>query len=294
MQQTTMGSNVTEIETRRTVRQTFSLFLRIMAASAVIILAMGPLLASAQEEGGSSSTPVYFDETGQVLSGAFLDAWFDVGGPDRTGFPVTAPMKIGDNWVQWFEYSRLEVAADSYADANTDDVVAANVGLTYAQRFGYDQSHPAFKRVDGAGEGAEYFEETGHSLANAFLDSYNQGSNSDRLGLPISKNSRLTGKTYQFFERGAMSWTEDSGAVLVPVGTLESDPPRTTRQSGRKTGQRRFLLGRPVLRPKPVSRRTLDRDQPFDVHADCLGGSDARHVNARRNRRADLADRVRE
>lgn len=188
----------------------------------MIILAMVPLLASAQEEGGSSSTPVYFDETGQVLSGAFLDAWFDVGGPDRTGFPVTAPMKIGDNWVQWFEYSRLEVAADSYADANTDDVVAANVGLTYAQRFGYDQSHPAFKRVDGAGEGVEYFEETGHSLANAFLDSYNQGSNSDRLGLPISEEFSINGKTYQFFERGAMSWTEDSGAVLVPVGTLEA------------------------------------------------------------------------
>lgn len=156
------------------------------------------------------------------MSGAFLDAWFLHGGPDRTGFPVTAPIKIGDNWVQWFEYARFEVTAENYGDAEADAVRAEPVGRSYAERFGYAHRHPAFQPVEGAGEGARFFEETGHSVANAFLDTYESGNNAEYLGLPISQEFSINGTTYQFFEYGALSWTSETGTQYVPVGTLEA------------------------------------------------------------------------
>jgi hypothetical protein len=174
------------------------------------------------QEDQAASQQVYFEGTGQVLSGPFLDAWFQHGGPDRTGFPVTAPMKIGDNWVQWFEYARLEVTSEGYDGAPADAVRILPIGRSYADQFGYLDHHPAFLPVAGAGEGARYFEEARHSVANAFLATYESSGNADRYGLPISEEFSINGTTYQFFEYGAMSWTEATGTVRVPVGTLEA------------------------------------------------------------------------
>ncbi len=195
--------------------------LRVVVPALVMIAVLLPSVSSAQEA-GSTSTPVYFEETGQVLSGAFLDAWFEVGGPDQTGLPVSPPAKMGDKWVQWFEYSRLEVAAESYSQANAEAVTTSDIGRFYAGGMGYMQAHSAFRAVSGAGDGAVFFEETGHSLANAFLESYETSANDERLGMPISEEFSLNGTTYQFFERGAMSWSAATGAVLVPVGTLDA------------------------------------------------------------------------
>lgn len=191
------------------------------AGVAVLLAALLPALGSAQES-DNGSNPVYFEETGQVLSGPFLDAWFLVGGPDRTGLPVSVPLKIGDNWVQWFEFGRMEVASESYSDADPAAVALGDVGSTYARRFGYIQSHPAFRAVNGANDGAEFFEQTGHSLGNAMLDAYSRGSNAEHLGMPISEEFRINGSTYQFFEFGALSWTDEFGTERVPVGTLEA------------------------------------------------------------------------
>ncbi len=179
-------------------------------------------MGSVQKAGASDATPVYFEETGQVLSGPFLDAWFVVGGPDLTGFPVSPPVKVADKWVQWFEYARLEVAADSYAQANPDNVVVANVGFDYAASMGYVQSHPAFKALDGVGDDRQFFDETHHSLANGFLEAYVDGGYQDRIGLPISEEFSINGTIYQFFQRGAMTWSEETGTVLVPIGTLDA------------------------------------------------------------------------
>ncbi|HLT20618.1 MAG TPA: L,D-transpeptidase [Thermomicrobiales bacterium] len=192
----------------------------IIALLALFAALFTPTAATAQD--AASGQVVYFEETGQVMSGAFLDAWFLHGGPDRTGFPVTAPIKIGDNWVQWFEYARFEVTAENYGDAEADAVRAEPVGRSYAERFGYAHRHPAFQPVEGAGEGARFFEETGHSVANAFLDTYESGNNAEYLGLPISQEFSINGTTYQFFEYGALSWTSETGTQYVPVGTLEA------------------------------------------------------------------------
>ena len=196
--------------------------LRALIVGLLGVAVLAPTVGFAQTDSPSTSDPVYFEETGQVIAGAFLDAWFLVGGPDRTGYPVSPPVKLDGNWVQWFEYARLEVAAGSYAQAVPDQVVSADLGTSYAERMGYMHAHPAFRPVDGAGEGAEFFEESSHSIANGFLDAYYTESNAERLGLPISEEFSLNGTTYQFFERGAMSWTQATGTILVPLGTQDA------------------------------------------------------------------------
>ncbi len=211
VQKRTIGSFAGIVSTR------VAIVFVVVALSATLTI---PRSASAQQE--SESQPVYFEESGHVLSGAFLDAWFTLGGPDRTGHPVSPAMKIGDNWVQWFEYARFEVTSDSFEGASADAVYAAPVGLNYAQRFGYTQRHDAFATVASGGDGSRYFEEVGHSLANAFLDSYENGMNAEYLGLPISEEFSINGTVYQFFEYGALSWAEATGTVFVPVGTLEA------------------------------------------------------------------------
>lgn len=192
-----------------------------LAALALIGTLIAPFTTNAQET-PAAVRPVFFESTGQILKGPFLDAWFLHGGPDRTGFPVTMPMKIGDNWVQWFEYARLEVTSETYEGAPADSIWSAPIGSSYAQTFGYARSHPAFAPVEGAGEGARYFEESKHAVANAFLDAYELSANEGLYGLPISEEFTINGVTYQFFEYGAMSWTEATGVVRVPVGTLDA------------------------------------------------------------------------
>ena len=199
-------------------RRQFTVFSAI--AVAIVLALLGPTLGAAQDS--DQQTPIYFDETGQLLSGPFLDAWFKIGGPDRTGFPVSSPVRVGDHWVQWFEYARLEVPGERFETADSDAVFIADLGRSYAERIGYTSIHPAFAPVAGAGEGAEYFEDSGHTLANAFRDTYYQGSNGERMGSPISEEFGFNDSTYQFFERGAMSWTPVTGTVLVPLGTMDA------------------------------------------------------------------------
>jgi hypothetical protein len=197
---------------------------RLFATLAILALAgsvQSPLAVNAQEN-PQVNRPVYFEETGQILSGPFLDSWFRFGGPDRTGFPVTAPMRIGDRWVQWFEYARFEVPAETYEGAPVDAIESAPIGSAYARTFGYARAHPAFAPVGGAGEGGRYFEDSRHTVANAFLAAYDLPANNGRYGLPISEEFAINGTTYQFFEHGALSWTEATGVVRVPVGTLDA------------------------------------------------------------------------
>ena len=194
----------------------------LIAVLGVVTALSTPVVGFAQSEQSSNPAPLYFEETGQVLSGAFLDAWFLVGGPDRTGFPVSPPVKVDATWVQWFEYARLEVTSDTYSQAEHQNVTLSHIGSSYASQFGYRQTHPAFKPVGGVGEGGEFFEATGHSIANGFLEAYHESNNAERLGLPISEEFSIGGTIYQFFELGAMSWTQPTGTVLVPVGTMDA------------------------------------------------------------------------
>lgn len=175
---------------------------------------------SAQES--DSGQQVYFEETGQVLDGPFLETWAQTGGMERHGSPVTPVTQVGDLWIQWFEYSRFDLAGASPGQATADDVSIVPVGQIYAKKLSYSRSHAAFQPRSEGGEAEQFFAETGHSLANGFLATYENGSHSEWLGLPISQEFSMEGRIYQFFKYGALAWSDGNGASRIAIGTLDA------------------------------------------------------------------------
>lgn len=178
-----------------------------------------PQTASANELYAADAEQLYFEQTGQVLGGVFLEAWNGLGGIDRTGKPITPAVLQGDKWVQWFEFARLEVPDNA---RNIENISFAPAGTLYAEKIGYKRWHPAFQPASGAGEGARFFDDTRHSLANAMLNAWSNNDYESKLGKPISEEFKVGESVYQFFERGAFAWSEGEGVVLVPVGILDA------------------------------------------------------------------------
>jgi lipoprotein-anchoring transpeptidase ErfK/SrfK len=210
-----MGRSVASIRKSRGVNFLIAAAILLSTIASTFV----PQPVSANEFFAPDADQVYFEQTGQVLGGAFLEAWDNLGGVGRTGKPITPAVQHGDHWVQWFEFAILQVPI---AEPYTQNVTYAPAGKLYAEKLGYTLWHPAFKRVEGAGEGAMYFEETGHTLANAMLEAWNDNNYHETLGAPISEEFQVGIFIYQFFERGAFAWNEYDGVEPVPIGILDA------------------------------------------------------------------------
>lgn len=219
----TVGSNSVQTVGRAAARGAGIRWL-LLAVIIFGIIAVSPQLAQAQEEtetGEPSQERLYFEDTGQFLEGPFLSSWLLHGGQEVTGSPVSAATKLGDKWVQWFEYARLEIEGVELEDAVAEDVTRAPVGTLYATRFGYVSNHPAFKPLPEAPEGTLFFQETGHSVANGFREQLERPGYNHLLGSAISEEFSINGTTYQFFSHGALAF-RDNDINRVPVGTLDA------------------------------------------------------------------------
>jgi hypothetical protein len=153
----------------------------------------------------------------------------------RLGEPVSQPARLGDVWVQWFQYGRFEIAKPTIEEATSADVNIIGIGQRVADELGYTRAHPAFRPVDGANwADARFFPETGHTLGNAFLRTWETGTTADRLGAPISQEFSIGGTVYQYFQRGALSWQPDFGVDMVPLGAQDAGLHGQLRLSGTK------------------------------------------------------------
>lgn len=196
-------------------------FVRVIAAAIVCLLiaTMVPSMASASVD---PSTGVYFDDTGQVLSNPFYEAWEDHGGLREAGEPVSPAVQRGGSWVQWFTFTRMEIAKPALDQAQPSDAVSAPVGMSVAASMGLTGLHPAFHpRQHTQTDGTRVFD-NGRMLANAFLHAWEKGDTGERLGMPISEEFSIGDTNYQFFERGALSWNPNFGVSLVPLGIYDA------------------------------------------------------------------------
>src|SRR5215208_528041 len=116
----------------------------------VVALLVGAADATRAPARAEDADQVFFDTTGQVLGGAFLESWTDRGGLEVVGEPVSQPVQQGDRWVQWFKYERLEVSKPLLSDAVPDDVKPASLGRQLQQQLAYLRWHPAFQPVADA------------------------------------------------------------------------------------------------------------------------------------------------
>lgn len=196
-----------------------------------LLAGMAPALVSASPDSGDK---VYFDDTGQVLGQPFYDAWEDHGGLREAGEPVSPAVQRGNSWVQWFTFTRMEIANPALDKALPADAVTAPVGSSVAGGLGLSRLHPAFQpRKHTASDTTRVFD-NGRMLANAFLHAWEKGDTGDRLGMPISEEFSIHGTNYQFFERGALSWNPNFGVSMVPLGIVDAALHATLKLTGAK------------------------------------------------------------
>jgi hypothetical protein len=193
-------------------------------AAIVIVLASATALvpAGAAAQDATQDQQVYFDRTRQTLANPFFDGWTEQGGLAEIGAPVSQAVQKGEQWTQWFEYTRLEVNKPTLDGATAADVQPAALGLQLAEEIGLTRWHPAFRQFQGQAAPEVRVFENGHTLANAFKQTYEDQDTGARLGTPISEEFRIGETAYQFFERGALSWNPDFGVDFVPLGYYDA------------------------------------------------------------------------
>ena len=189
----------------------------------------------------------YFEETQHNVSGAFLRFYDAYGGRAIFGYPLTRVLIEDGRQVQYFQRARMELDPDD----PTESVQLGALGV----ELGYTQPPIPPDRIPPAGHpDKRFFHSTGHTLAFAFLEFYDNNEGPVVLGDPISEwMIELNGRIVQYFERGKLEWYPENPAGLrVQPGMLGTiyveqhvDPIYTEREEP-------YLRGAPPL-PTPSS-----------------------------------------
>ena len=202
----------------RVIRWAFIMLIVIASGSAVLPFKMRDQIAGAQTVPFDSGRQLWFEDTGQIVAGAFLEYWYE---NQDIGSPVSGATAVGDITIQWFQYARLETYPVPYDQATLADVYPAPVGRKYVDQMGYVTEIEAFKQRPDTGE--RYFPDTRHSISNGFKLFYEGTAGvPEQIGPPISEEFKIGPTTYQFFEFGALTWAEGELVRIVETGTLDA------------------------------------------------------------------------
>ncbi len=188
---------------------------------------------------GQSDLQVYFKKTGHTLRGTFLDYWRANGGMAGFGAPISEPFALDGYYSQAFQRAVLQYRPEfQYVDAPV--LAAASIGTVLARangdltnssgqrRFGGgDPRHAVWTPLDPNGNsvaraldrGGIFFEGTGHTVTDAFLDWYRANEGLYYLGQPISQVFERNGANWQYFEGGALRQLEE-GVHVAPLASL--------------------------------------------------------------------------
>jgi hypothetical protein len=183
----------------------------ILVCAVIGIGALPPFLARAQTE-----ETRYFEETGHNVRGEFFRFYEANGGRAIFGYPLTDEFDENGRRVQYFQRARLELYPEN---PEPQRVLLGPLGL----ELGYGQPPLApsealpFDHPD-----KRYYPETGHTVAFAFLEFYEDNGGPALFGYPITEwIIELNGRIVQYFERGKLEWyPENPPGQRVQPGML--------------------------------------------------------------------------
>lgn len=201
-------------------------WLQVTVLIALVMSSFGFSATHAQAQ----ETSRLFPETGQTVSGRFLEYWTQNGGLMQQGYPISGELQEksaidGKTYtVQYFERAVFEKHPEN---ARPYDVLLSLLGvLRYNAK--YPTGAPAQRPNDEAG--SVYFPETGKRIGGSFLVYFNQYGGVPQQGLPISdefmERSDLDGKVrvVQYFQRAVFEWNPENkppfNVLLSQLGTF--------------------------------------------------------------------------
>ena len=166
---------------------------------------------------------VYFPDQGQFVANPLLRYWRINGRFANFGVPVSRSFVDNEgHTVQFFQKMALAYYPENAGTAwenrpyqlGTFYIAAQPTTINRAWPFARTQALPATTTN-------KYFPESGHNLANGFLEVYNRTGGLMVWGYPLSEEyaqMQADGKTYNFqiFERGRMRWQPKIGAEIDP------------------------------------------------------------------------------
>ncbi len=188
--------------------------LRAALILAILLIGQTGLRVEAQAQ-----SSVYFPDTGHNVEGDFLSFFNQHGGLKVFGYPITEGFNLNGRWVQYFQKVRMELHPENPSPYGVQlGLLGDELGYRQApnpQQVANDQSH-------------QYFPETGHTVAYAFLNFYNLNGGLDVFGYPISDFTTSTdGWIVQYFQRARMEWhpelSGDQRVALTDLGSIHFD-----------------------------------------------------------------------
>jgi hypothetical protein len=158
----------------------------------------------------------YFEETGHNVSGEFLRFYDQHGGRAIFGYPLTREFVENGLVVQYFQRVRMEKHPEN------PEPYKVQLGLL-GEELGWRQAPiPESEIPPPTHPDKRYFPETGHTVAFAFLECYQENGGLDIFGYPITEwIIELDGRIVQYFQRGKMEWyPENPPGQRVQLGML--------------------------------------------------------------------------
>jgi len=151
----------------------------------------------------------YFPETGHHVCDAFLEFFTTWGGLEIFGYPLTEQFedaRLGGRPVQYFQRARMELHSQGPGPGTV--VLGALVDeLGYSFPPVRPEQIPAFND-----DLHEYFPETGHVVAYAFLYYFREKGGLKIFGYPRSEAMFEDGYIVQYFQRARMEWHPESSS----------------------------------------------------------------------------------
>lgn len=156
--------------------------------------------------------PLYFPETKRSVCAEFRQLWLAQGGLERFGLPLTEPFSWDGQLIQYFERAVMEwhpegALEPGYEQLSPDEQLRRVVTLRLLGRIlTADRQFAPLPPVP-SDERRWFFPETGHTLANDFLDYWLRHGGLLQFGYPISEpleevsSADGVGRVVQYFER---------------------------------------------------------------------------------------------
>jgi hypothetical protein len=159
----------------------------------------------------------FFDESGHYVCDEFLGFYIERGGLEIFGYPLTEAYddpRLGLR-VQYFQRARMEWHPDNETPHKLQ------LGLLIDD-LGYNYPSVSEEQVPAVlGPNRQYFPETGHIVAYAFLDYFREKGGVDIFGYPRSELLYEDGYYVQYFQRARMEWhPEDTVGAQVRLTNI--------------------------------------------------------------------------